>query len=85
MTFLRKLREAAMQCSNVDYRELLRDAADNIEIDIRVLHDSPTEDNMRALIGAWAKAERILDNMPPEGTPAPLAGSPEPALLAMAS
>lgn len=82
MTFLKKLRDAAMECSKPEYAAMLRGAADAVSAEIDKVYALPTEENMRALIGAWAKAERVLDEVPPEGTPAPLAGSPEPARLA---
>ena len=82
MTFLKKLRDAAMECSNVDYRLRLRQAADDVEVALGWLHKEPTEVNMRAVIGFWANAERIFENRPKEGTPSPISGSPEPARLA---
>jgi hypothetical protein len=82
MTFLKKLRDAAMECSNIDYRALLQEAADQVEARVTDLCALPSEENMRALIGAWAKAERVFNGLPPEGTPAPISGSPEPARLA---
>ena len=82
MTFLKKLRDAAMECSNEAYRLRLRQAADDVDIAIDWLYREPTENNMRALIGYWANAERIYEKRPEEGTPAPISGSPEPARLA---
>jgi hypothetical protein len=82
MSFLKKLRDAAAQCSNIEYRVLLRDSADRVAYLIADLQRDPTEENMQALNSAWAFAERVYNNMPPEGTPAPIAGAPEPARLA---
>lgn len=82
MTFLKQLRDAAAQCSNVDYRALLRTAADDVDIALSVLARDPTLANMRDLNGKWALASRVLTLIPPEGDPAPLSGSPEPARLA---
>ena len=82
MTFLRELRNAAMKCSNVDYRMTLRAAADRLDMAIESFKLDVDEDAMRDLQGAWANAHRVLKALPPEGSPAPLAGSPEPAKLA---
>lgn len=82
MTFLLKIRTAAMQCSNVDYRQALQLAADELAGRISILYGEPTEDNMRALQGAWACATRLVKEIPPEGSTDPLGGSCEPARLA---
>jgi hypothetical protein len=83
MTFLMQLRDAAMQCSNTQYRALLRAIADHIETAIDNVRWNPTEETMRDLVGYWAKAERILKNVPPEGDPAPLGGSTEATKFAL--
>jgi hypothetical protein len=83
MSFLLKLREAAAECSNIDYRAMLRGQADQVQRLILMLQNNPTEETMRALNGVWALAERSYKNLPPEGTPAPLSGAPEPARLAV--
>lgn len=80
-SFLLELRDAAKGCSNIDYRALLRGAADNLEIDIEHFSNFPTTDALTVLNGSWAYAARVLSNLPAEGTPAPLAGSPEPTRL----
>jgi len=82
MTFLKQLRDAAMQCSNVDYQSTLRAVVNTLETAITDLGVDPTEDHMRVLNAAWSKAARVLANVPPEADPAPLGGSVEPARLA---
>lgn len=82
MTFIKELRTAAMGCSNVEYRALLRHHADALVLRLELLHTSPTSNNMRALNAAWSQAVRVLKNIPPEAPPAPLSGSTEPARLA---
>lgn len=82
MTFLKKLRDAARECTKPEYRQLLLDTADRLDQAIADLWGWPTEENMKALNGAWANADRVYCNRPEEGTPAPLSGSPEPARLA---
>jgi hypothetical protein len=77
MTFLKKLRDAAMQCSNVDYRALLRAEANLVQASIDMFAVMMDDDSLRHLNGAWASAHRVLKNMPPEGDPAPLGGSTE--------
>lgn len=84
-TLTKQLRDAAKQCSNVDYRQTLRDAADQLEEAIDELFAEPTRDSMIALNGAWAYAERVLKNVPEEADPTPLSGSTAPAVLAMAA
>jgi hypothetical protein len=79
---LGKLYEAARECSNVDYRALLKSAADVLDTTITHFNDDPTENNLIALNCAWAYGHRLLINLPPEGTPAPLGGDTEPARLA---
>ena len=82
MTFLKRLRDAVLTCSNEAYRDALRRAAQRVEAAVDDLYANITEGNMRNLNNTWASAQRLLDNVPAEGTPAPLAGSPEPARLA---
>jgi hypothetical protein len=71
MTFLKELRDAAMKCSNPDYRETLKRAADRIEERIAQLTDTPTHEAMIGLNGAWARAYVVLKNTPPEAEPTP--------------
>lgn len=82
LTFLKKLRDAAMNCSNLDYRTILRHQADEISDRLHLTYTEPTEENMKMLNSAWACGVRLLANVPDEAPPAPLAGSPEPAGLA---
>lgn len=82
MTLVKKLRDAAMECSNVEYRALLKASADDVEVAIRGVVVQPDDDCLRDLIGSWAVAHKVLKNIPPEGDPAPLSGSVEPARLA---
>jgi len=79
---LKQLRDAAMQCSNVDYRSLLRGAADLLETHITVFSRDPTANNLIGVNGAWSYSSRILANVPPEAPPAPTSGDTEPARLA---
>lgn len=81
-SFLKTLRDRASQCSNVEYRAVLRQAADSVQHTVRMLSLFPTVDRMQDLNGAWASAQRILDNTPAEGDPAPVSGAPEVARLA---
>jgi hypothetical protein len=71
LTILKQLRDAAMTCSNADYRAVLKDLANNIQSTIDALHAFPTEDNMIALNGFWARADWALKNVPPEAEPTP--------------
>ena len=82
MTYLKTLRDAAMACSNVDYRALVRRTADILDATLTRLHMDPTEENMIAVNGAWASAARALKNIPPEADPNPVGGDTEPARLA---
>lgn len=81
-TLLLKLRSAAQEVSDVTYRAAMRQGADELFTAVDALHQMPTDENMRTLQGCWAVAHRLLKNIPPEGTPAPLSGAPEPARLA---
>jgi hypothetical protein len=85
MTFLLQLRDAAKDCSNVDYRAKLRQAADSVDVAIRKFAADSTQERMIDLNGAWSHAQRVLKNVPPEGEPAPVGGAPEPAKLALAA
>lgn len=78
----KRLRDAAMKCSNVDYRSLMHDAANRVGAAILDFESDATDTNMQHLTGMWAYGTRILNNVPDEAPPAPLAGSPEPARLA---
>jgi hypothetical protein len=80
--FVKDLRDAAMACSNIEYRQELREQATALRQHIIRLEAFPSVDNMAALNGAWARATVLLKNVPPEGTPDPLSGAPEAALLA---
>ncbi len=80
--FLKNLRDTAMSCSNLEYRVLLRFAADEVGGRIAALYRDASESNMKTLNGAWANASRLLANVPPEADPAPLGGDTEPARLA---
>jgi len=82
MTFLRKLREAARTCSNVDYRHQLHEAASRLAECVEAFSLDIDDESLRELNGAWAFADRVFKNMPPEGTPAPVSGPTEPARLA---
>lgn len=82
MTFLRKIRDAAKACSNIDYRGAMFLAADHLDTQISIFAHDPTEENMRYLVGKWANAARILKNMPLEGEPAPLSGAPTATVFA---
>lgn len=82
MTFLKQLRDRARTCSNIAFKDALKDAADALDIVIDAFTDLPTEDNLRKLNGMWAYAWKVLQQTPDEGTPAPLSGSTEPARLA---
>lgn len=81
-SILLQIREAARECSNMNYRLELHSAASAIQDAVKHLLIDVTEENLRALNGAWAHGVRVLKNVPPEGEPAPLAGAPESAKLA---
>lgn len=82
MTYLKTLRDAAMKCSNVEYRNVVRMSADILDAALTRLNSDPTEANMIALNGAWSCAAKILKNIPPEADPSPVGGWTEPARLA---
>lgn len=70
-TFLLELRDAAKQCSNLQYRELLKTAADRIQFRLDQIFHEPTQENMVTLNGAWARAVAVLRDVPPEAEPTP--------------
>jgi hypothetical protein len=82
MNFLKQLREAARTCSNVEYRDQLKAAADEVERAAYGFYMDICAARMVILNGAWANAVRILKNVPPEGDPSPVTGAPEAARLA---
>ena len=84
-SFLLELSEARHQTSNVDYRALLGQLSDSLRFAIKALADNPTAERMIELNCAWAVAAAALKNLPSEGAPAPVGGSPEPTKFAMAS
>jgi hypothetical protein len=78
---IKQLRDAAMKCSDVLYRQFMRDAADSL--DHAILNLQATTGHMRVLNGYWAHAVRVLDAVPTEADPQPpVAGAPEVARLA---
>jgi len=85
MTFLLELRNAAKACSKPEYAAQLRQCADSVAFCIKQLAADPTTERMIELNCAWAHASAALKAVPPEGDPAPVSGSPEPAKLAMAA
>jgi hypothetical protein len=82
MQTLAEMGDAARRCSNVDYRVVMQEAVMDTLIAIQQFEAYPSTETMRDLNGAWANAVRVNANMPPEGAPAPLSGSTEPARLA---
>lgn len=81
-SFVFKLREAAKNCSNAQFRILLRADADEFAARCGDFYVDPTEKNLGLLIGCWAKGKRTLREMPPEGTPAPVSGAPAATVFA---
>jgi hypothetical protein len=60
LSFLRELRDTAMNTSGERARFLLQYHADFIQRLIRDLDENPTRSRMVQLNGAWASAERLL-------------------------
>jgi hypothetical protein len=81
MDYVLKLRTAAIQCSKVEVRRALHAVASRLDRAIQDFARAPTENNLISLNGAWAAAARVAKTVPPEGTPAPLGGSPDAPLL----
>jgi hypothetical protein len=75
VTFLKQLRDAAATCTKPQYKLMLKQAADHLDDCIGGLFTCPSTDNMIRLNSAWAYAQRVLSDVPDEGTPAPLAGA----------
>lgn len=65
MNFLLELRETARHCSDILFRHLLKEAADNLQTALGALADDPTREKAIAFNGAWAKAESVLKKAPP--------------------
>lgn len=78
----KRLRDAAMACSNVDYRALLHDTANRVGCAILDFESDATASNLSNLNSVWAYGVRVLNNVPDEAPPAPLSGPSEPARLA---
>lgn len=77
MNRLLELREAAKQCSNVEYRVMLKNTADDIEHYINLVKEHPDNNTMMLLNCMWSQGERLLKNVPPEGSPAPVTDAME--------
>jgi hypothetical protein len=71
MTILKELRDAAMGCTNLEFKRGLLDLANAIQLAIAQLQYNPIEDNMITLNGLWARADWLLKNVPPEAAPTP--------------
>jgi hypothetical protein len=82
MRTLSDMSDAARRCSNVAYRGVMQDAAIDVMQAMQDFEGYPSTETLRDLNGAWANAVRVYANIPPEGAPAPLSGSTEPARLA---
>jgi hypothetical protein len=77
-----ELGDSARQCSDADYRFMLKAMADYLDGAVSAFCVWPTEENLRSLNDAWAAADRVLKNTPTEADPQPpVAGSPEVARL----
>lgn len=68
---LLELRNAAKACSNAAYADVLRASSDWLQTCITRLAADATTENMVSLNGAWARAERVLNEVPPEAEPTP--------------
>lgn len=77
MELVLKLRTAAIKATSPEGRDTFHLFASNLERAITDFAMAPTENNLIALNGAWAIAERVAKTIPPEGDPAPLSGSPD--------
>lgn len=67
MNILLELRETAKHCPNVLTAKLVKDAADDLDHALTELHENPMARTMIAVNGAWARAIRLLDQVPPIG------------------
>ena len=82
MSFLLELREAAKQCSNLEYKKSLVDAGDRLHEAQLGFQLTGTTEAMTLLNCEWAYAVRVLKGIPPEASPDPFSGDVEPARLA---
>lgn len=68
-TILLQLRQGAMNCSDQEYRWKMLSLADNLQLHISALYNSPTPSNMTSLNGLWVQAVWMIEKMPKESPP----------------
>ncbi len=86
MTFLKQMRDEALKCSEELPKFKLRQAADALDMAIKLLYMSPTKEAMVAVNGAWAHAELVLRVTREGNDDGPTAGGlKDPAQLAIAA
>jgi hypothetical protein len=83
MNKIKELRDAAMTCSNVDYRQVLKDCADRLDEAWATLMACQEDEYLSDVIGLSSHAKYLLENLPPEADPSPLGGDTTPALMRM--
>ncbi len=64
-TFLKDLRDAAVACNDILVRKLVRDAADELQTKLTLLHQCPTQQTMIEVNATWVKAVRVLAKAKP--------------------
>ena len=60
MNPMKALRDRALVHPRPDTALAMREAADRLQVALRALADDPTEDSLRSVNGAWARAHRLL-------------------------
>ena len=84
-SFLFEVREIARNCPDLLLRKVVRDAADEVDAALKALILHTTQDNMKRLNGAWARAWRVAELAKPSPDDGPGGGTlqPEATLLDM--
>lgn len=76
-SFVKELRDAAMQCPDVLIRKIAKDIADEIQMHCLTLNACPNADTLKQLNGAWVRAVNILAKATPTPDNNPRSGAGE--------
>lgn len=67
--FVKELREGARIHHDLDTRIRLKYWADEVDTSTRIFTESPTNDNLKDLVGVWTRAKIYFDSLTFNGSP----------------
>ena len=76
-SFVKELRDAAMQCPDILIRKLAKDVADEIQMHALSFNACPSADTLREINAAWVRGVNILAKAQPTPDTPPRSGAGE--------